>query len=176
MDHGGDVRRLRFKARAHDPTDLSMWLNTLADKLCPRTKNEVSFQAFPHQMKLICAEPHIRAGTCDRVFLPAGVVGNRAGMLHLAHIGLTIKDSKSWLLRMRRNRRKHYASDKRQGRDEAAGSSCHVCLTLVWFGGSFANFEWRCSQYPKTQSVASGHLNINHCAPSVLCQKQLHSS
>ena len=78
-----------------------MWLNTLADKLRSRTKDEVSFHAFPRQMKLIRAEPHVCAGAGDSVLLRAGVVGCRAGILNLAHIGLSIKDPKSWLLRMR---------------------------------------------------------------------------
>src|SRR6266850_1096722 len=111
-----------------------MRLNTLADKLRSRTKDEVSFHAFPHQMELIRALPHVSAGAGDGVLLPAGVVGRRAGILNLAHIGLTIKYPQRWLLRMRWHRCKGYEPRKRQGRDEAVGSSSHLCLpfAVVW--------------------------------------------
>src|SRR2546426_2293377 len=101
MDHDGDVRRVRVKTRAHNPSDLSMRLNTLADKLRARTKDKISFYAFPHQMELIGAKPHVCSGASDGVLLPAGVVSCRAGILNLAHIGLSIKKAVALLLSLR---------------------------------------------------------------------------
>src|SRR5260370_31177464 len=88
-----------------------MRLDTFPDELRARAQNEVSLHALPDQMKLVRAEPHVGPRARYGVFLLADIVGHRAWILDLAHVGLTVKDSKRLLVGKRWGER----CDRREG-------------------------------------------------------------
>src|ERR1051326_6128471 len=59
-----------------------------ADEFCAAAQNEIALHLFPDEMKLIRAEPHVRARASECVFLRGGIVSCRTGQLRGADVGL----------------------------------------------------------------------------------------
>src|SRR5262249_2488486 len=88
---GSYVRRVRIRAGAHDPADLSVRLHALTDEVRGPAKDEVPFHRFPGPMKLVMIEPHIGAGTGQSVFLFSRIIVDRTGILDPAYVPVTGK-------------------------------------------------------------------------------------
>src|ERR1051326_6931871 len=87
------IGRVGLEIRPDHPADFAVGDCAFADEFCAAAQNEIALHLFPDEMKLIRAEPHVRARASECVFLRGGIVSCRTGQLRGADVGLAAYDS-----------------------------------------------------------------------------------
>src|ERR1044072_1675766 len=83
----------------HNSTVYTVRLDAFSNKLRLGLQNEISLQAFIHEMKFIALSPHIAARTGEGISLTRGIVSCRAAFIDVTNITLSGKNPKRVLLR-----------------------------------------------------------------------------
>src|SRR5213593_1697154 len=117
------VRRSALETGAHAPPELAMRLHARPVELCPRGQDDVPLDTPPHEMEGVAVEPHVRTRPRDRVTPPCGIVGDRAPLGHLAHVGISLEKTQRGLLSGRPNGRNRERRGHDRPSDEARGAT-----------------------------------------------------
>jgi len=88
-----DVRRSRVERRANHEPDLAVRIDALPDQGNAGLQDEVARDPLPGEVKLVRAEPHVRARGLQRVLLGGRVVDRGAGELHRADVLVVGEDA-----------------------------------------------------------------------------------
>jgi hypothetical protein len=88
---GIDVRGVWLQTGARDPANFPVLLDAFTEELGSRTEDEISFQAFPHEMKFILIKPHVGAGAGYGVLLFFNVIGSGAGLINFTDVGFAVE-------------------------------------------------------------------------------------
>src|ERR1041385_6870375 len=97
MQHDTDLRSIRVKTGANNPTSLSMLLDAFSNERCSSGGDEVSADVLPHKLKLVMVGPHVRSSTCDDVALLGLVVDYRAFVQRITDIRVACKNTQRLL-------------------------------------------------------------------------------
>ncbi len=86
VDGRVDVGGFRVERLAHDPPELPMRIDALAEKRRVRAHDEVAGELPPRELELVARAPHVHAGAGDRVGLRLRIVDRRPGDRGIADV------------------------------------------------------------------------------------------